>query len=222
MNSFHLKILACITMFLDHFARLFQPVLYPLIYIGRLAFPIFAFQASIGFSHTKNIKKYIFRLFLFAIISQIPFALYINNNSLNVIFTILFGIISIYLYEKLVKRNLYPLAFLIVAFIGFLAQFLETDYGCYGVFIIFLFHLTKNNKILTTLSFFILTTMFYVNELIIYGFSNITILKLIFALSAIIPILLYNNKQGKKVKYIIYIFYPLHLFILYLAKTLFF
>lgn len=218
MNSFKLKILACFTMFLDHLGRLFSPAIYPLIYIGRLAFPIFAFQASLGFSYTKNIKKYITRLLIFALIAQIPFSLYFNTSDLNVLFTLLLGILGIWAYEKLAAKDLHVLGFLTVALFGFLAELFSTDYGCYGVFIIFLFHIAKNNKILITIGYSILTTITYLNLIIVHGYHVEFIWQLVFALFAIIPILFYNGKQGKKVKYIIYIFYPLHILLLYLVK----
>lgn len=222
MNRFKLKIFACISMFLDHFARLFHPAIYPLIYIGRFAFPIFAFQAAEGFEYTKNLKKYIIRLLIFAIISQIPFYLYISKTSLNVIFTILFGVIGLFFYKYLVSQKRYPLAFMSIALVGFLAEFLKTDYGCYGVFIIFLFYVAKNNKVLTTVGFTILTSILYIPRILSYGFNNVIIFQYVFTLLSLIPILLYNNKQGKKVKYLIYIFYPIHLIILYILRLLFF
>ena len=77
MSAFVLKIIAIITMFIDHIGYIFSngKISY-FNYIGRLAFPIFAFQISEGYLHTKNLKKYFLRLFLFALISQIPFMLY--------------------------------------------------------------------------------------------------------------------------------------------------
>ena len=71
MTSFVLKIIALITMFCDHFGDAFIGHTSALNVIGRIAFPIFAFQISEGYIHTKNIKKYIARLLIFAIISQI-------------------------------------------------------------------------------------------------------------------------------------------------------
>lgn len=80
MTSFKLKIIAIITMVCDHFGDALFSVISPLNFIGRMAFPIFAFQLSEGYIHTKNIKRYLLRIFVFAIISQIPFIyLYINS-----------------------------------------------------------------------------------------------------------------------------------------------
>ena len=108
MNSFVLKIIAFITMFLDHAGKIVTPYIYPLVYIGRFAFPIFAFQASLGYQHTRSLKKYIIRLFIFAVISQIPYYFYFDGADFNVIFTLLSGIISIYVFE-LLKKYMYPL-----------------------------------------------------------------------------------------------------------------
>ena len=68
MTSFALKVLACISMFLDHVGYVIFGRMSFLNYIGRLAFPIFAYQISEGYSHTKNLKKYFLRLFVFAIV----------------------------------------------------------------------------------------------------------------------------------------------------------
>ena len=74
MTSFILKIIALVAMFCDHFGDAYLKHFSILNLIGRCAFPLFAFQISEGFVHTKNIKKYFFRLGIFALISQIPFS----------------------------------------------------------------------------------------------------------------------------------------------------
>ena len=76
MSAFGLKIIAIITMIIDHLGYAIFGEFSFFNYIGRIAFPIFAFQISEGYIHTKNLKKYFLRLFLFAIISQIPFMLF--------------------------------------------------------------------------------------------------------------------------------------------------
>ena len=76
MTSFTLKIIALITMFIDHSGYVFMGSFSFCNFIGRIAFPIFAFQITEGYLHTKNLRKYFLRLFLFALISQIPFALF--------------------------------------------------------------------------------------------------------------------------------------------------
>lgn len=104
MSSFVLKTIAIITMFADHIGYAIFGHFSCFNYIGRIAFPIFAFQISEGYIHTKNLKKYSFRLFIFALISQIPFMLFHSIISsdfyLNIFFTLLLGLSCIYIYDK--------------------------------------------------------------------------------------------------------------------------
>ena len=90
MSSFVLKIIACFTMFIDHVGYLiFNGDSSWFNYVGRLAFPIFAFQISEGYIHTHDVKKYLLRLILFAFISQIPFLLFHSITSLCLYYNIL-------------------------------------------------------------------------------------------------------------------------------------
>ena len=73
MSSFALKLIAIISMLFDHAGYAIYGKLSWCNFIGRLAFPIFAFQITEGYIHTKNLKNYFFRLGIFALISQIPF-----------------------------------------------------------------------------------------------------------------------------------------------------
>ena len=83
MTSFVLKIIAMITMIIDHSGDVFNPLLHEksLIFnaVGRIAFPLFAFMVVEGYTHTSNIKKYLLRLFIFALISEIPFYILVVN-----------------------------------------------------------------------------------------------------------------------------------------------
>ena len=93
MSAFVLKIIAVITMTCDHVSYLIFGGFSFLNYIGRIAFPIFAYQITEGYIHTHNLKKYFFRLFIFALVSQIPFMLFTSIISpkfhLNIFFTLL-------------------------------------------------------------------------------------------------------------------------------------
>lgn len=215
LSSFVLKIIACVTMFIDHFGYILFDKFSWFNYIGRLAFPIFAFQISEGYVHTKSLKKYFFKLILFACISQIPYYFFINiihvNFSLNVIFTLIVGLLAILLYDKLNNKILGVLCVIALACI---AQLLKMDYGIFGVFTVFAFYLFKNNKLLTALSFLILVIYKYSFSFIKYGFTLNYILLFLCTFSAIIPILFYNKKQGKKAKYLFYFFYPVQFIIL--------
>lgn len=107
MTAFVLKIVAMFSMTCDHLSYLIFGKFSFLNYIGRIAFPIFAFQITEGYVHTSNLKKYFLRLFVFALISQLPFMLFISTYSnafhLNVFFTLLLGLLAITIYDKLDK-----------------------------------------------------------------------------------------------------------------------
>ena len=75
MSLFILKIIGIITMFLDHYHYIVggSEILN---IVGRIAFPIFAFTLSEGYTHTRNLKKYLLRLFIFAVGIQLPSSLF--------------------------------------------------------------------------------------------------------------------------------------------------
>lgn len=217
MSSFILKIIACITMFIDHIGYLvYHGTLSFFNFIGRIAFPIFAFQISEGYIHTKNLKKYIVRLFIFAIIAQYPFWLFHNLIStgfaLNIFFTLLLGLICIIIYDKLMNKFLsLPLCILI----AFISELLQCDYGFYGVAIILLFYVFKNNRLLMNISFILCTIIKYVYYISIYGYPFIYTTLCLCTIFPLVIINLYNKKQGKKIKYFLYIFYPVHLLLIF-------
>lgn len=221
MTSFVLKIIACISMFIDHLSYgLFGKMTW-LNYIGRIAFPIFAFQIVEGYAHTKDIKKYFLRLTLFAFISEIPFYLFhrivSTEFALNVMFTLALGLFCIWVWEKLPNKIL---SILIIAITSITAEVTHMDYGYWGVLLVFVFHLCKNQKIVTAIGFTGMVLIKYLPPLIKYSFYYQHILLFIGTLLAIVPILLYNGKQGKKIKYFLYIFYPVHLILLYVLHLI--
>lgn len=218
MNAFVLKIVACVTMFIDHIGYIIFGKFSFFNYIGRLAFPIFAFQIAEGYKHTKNIKKYFFRLLIFAIISQFPFSLfyYIAFGTVipNVIFTLAFGLICIYIYDKYNKFT----GIASVLFLGLIAQLLKFDYGIFGIILILIFHIFQGKKIHTAFFFILAVCIKYFIQIAYCGFiyEAIFIYSLLafFTCLSIIFILLYNGKKGKNAKYLFYIFYPVHLLLL--------
>ena len=200
--------------------------------IGRIAFPIFAFQISEGYLHTRNLKKYFLRLFLFALISQLPFmlfcSLYTDSFTLNIFFTLFVGLLAIFLYNKITNLSFEPIrnekvkncfrqlfGILVVTMLGILAGLCHFDYGFFGIAIIFLFYLLRNHKLAMASSFILACILRYVTP---YFSTNFNIWYLGLTLFTILPIIficLYNKKQGPKVKYLLYFFYPVHLLILY-------
>ena len=172
MNSFYLKIIAVISMLFDHVGYFLHSGNFSFFnYLGRFAFPIFAFQISEGYLHTRNLKKYLFRLGIFALISQIPFMLFEYSigfdYTLNIFFTLFLGLLCIISFDRINNKLLSILVILILLFIG---EYIKVDYGYWGILLILLFFIFKNNKILMTISFFIMCIYKYLPYLINYHF----------------------------------------------------
>src|SRR5690554_4189669 len=132
-----LKLLAIISMFIDHIGYVFFPQYIIFRLLGRIAFPIFAYHISIGYINTSNLKKYAIRLFLFGLISQLPYNILFQNGSLNIFFTLFLGLICIYALDK---RNYIILALTFIA-----AFILDFEYGFYGILTILSFYFYREN-----------------------------------------------------------------------------
>lgn len=161
------------------------------------------------------------RMLIFALVSEIPFDLAFTDFSgtascmsyQNVMFTLLFGLALMYLYEELKARYLMqPLVFntlgvILIVGVSAAAVLLRTDYNYLGILIILVFYLFRGKKQWIALGMTFVLWMF--SERLEF-----------FALTALLPIFCYNGKQGPKVKYLFYVFYPAHLLLLALAAGL--
>lgn len=208
-----LKIVAVVTMLADHIGRiLFSDVLFFEV-IGRLSFPLFAYCLAVGAFYSKNLNKYAWRLFFFAIISQ-PFYLLALDRSisyLNVIFTMLFGLLAIY---GLKEKKYYLFILIIIS-----SALLSSDYGLSGVLLILIFYFLRDRLNSLLLISFIWLSLYFVPfsdpDFYLGGFGlNIGGL-------AVLSLILIYFKTDFKVrinKYFFYIFYPAHLLLLYLIK----
>ncbi len=240
MTSFVLKIIAMITMFCDHLGSAMYGYITPFNYIGRIAFPIFAFQISEGFLHTKSLKKYFIRLMAFALISQIPYILFLSVYSnavrLNIFFTLTLGLIAIWLHDYVhkdisskldikVKDSFFRvllkliIEFIPVTIICIIGHFAKVDYGWWGILLVFMFYYFKENRLAMNIAFITMCIIYYGIDMIKTGFNVVYLWLFAFNILPILFINLYNGKQGKKLKYFLYIFYPVHLLILYLLFT---
>lgn len=223
MSAYVLKLIAIITMLFDHSGYLIYGHLSWMNFVGRIAFPIFAFQISEGYIHTHNLKKYFVRLIIFALISQIPYAwfgyCFFSKMSLNIIFTLILGLLSISIYEFIISKGKL-LGIIIVLIIAVFADIFGFDYGFYGVFIIFLFYLYRNNKLSMNIAITILTFIYYTPYFMASNFKINYIGLFICSLIPLIFINLYNGQKGKDHKMLFYIFYPVHLLVLCLIYIL--
>ncbi len=236
LNSTHLKIIAMLTMFLDHAGKTLFWRYDWLTYIGRIAFPIFAFQIAEGYNHTKDFKAYLKRMFIYALIAEVPYNIMggglINPTSQNVLFTFCIALLVIRIIDNSFKKHklLGILALVAGTFIGYMAGFIfMTDYMGYGVVTVVLLWVG------TKIKFGWITqvlTILYVNIKMIGGLSLVWIYNgeeiwipvQAFAVFSLIPILMYNGTKGpggKKFQKAVYIFYPAHMLILGLLMIFF-
>ncbi|MBB6218774.1 hypothetical protein HNQ80_004949 [Anaerosolibacter carboniphilus] len=195
-----LKLIAIISMFIDHVGYGLFPEVMVLRYIGRIAFPIFAYHIAIGCRYTKNLHQYVLRLFLFAIISQVPYTLYFRPSP-NIFFTLAFGVMVIQAY----KENRPWLALLVAA----IAHFLGASYGIYGIMLMLFFYIHHDDLQKAIFPIILITLNYCAAPR--YGFQ-------IFSLFALIPIC-HNWKIRLSInKYIFYWFYPAHILLLWFIK----
>lgn len=222
MSASTLKLIAIITMLIDHIGAIFFPDQMWIRMIGRIAFPIFAYFIAEGFFRTSDVKKYMQRLLIFAFISQWPFSFAFDRSiflSLNVFFTLFFGLYAIYKYDQSKNMN-------IVSIIGILAQVLNTDYGIYGVYMIFIFYkyhedfknMVKYQAILNGSYLGLVLIIFSLNGNSLSFGHVLPVLIQGLCLLSLILIKYYNGEKGYNFKYIFYAFYPVHLTILGLIK----
>ena len=147
-----LKLIAVILMLSDHIWATAMSFGNWMTYIGRMAFPIFAFLIAEGFVHTSNFKKYAMRLLGFAIITEIPFNLFYSSRFFNpyhqnVLFTLLLGLLAIYVIDNLKKNHTAKnigLSVLWLALICIGATIGFVDYGFLGMITVVMFYLLRN------------------------------------------------------------------------------
>lgn len=246
-----LKNIAYISMFIDHF---FAVVFYKLagwfsyqgnpisdantIYrvgraVGRPAFVLFAFMAVEGFNHTHSRPKYLLRLFLFALLSEIPFDLALNGKILtfrsqNIFFTLFLGVLALCLMES---AKGYPVLQALAVFAcGILAMLLRTDYMIMGVFLIIILYLCRRNFFMQFLAGgavlfwgIVLNNVYRYWE---FGYPLSYYMKAggreMYGLAAFLLIFFYNGERGEQLpKFCYYLFYPVHLIILFYIGILF-
>ena len=179
--------------------------------LGRIAFPIFAFAISEGYKHTRNLKNYILRIGIFAVLLQIPSWIFSYNYPLNIFFTLFTGLCLISVLKNKNMNDVVKIIFTIMIF--FITRKINLDYGLYGLFTILIFTFYNENKLKMMINFVILNIINVVRPNIFdLDFTQI------YSLLALIPIILYNGEKGKSWKYFFYLFYPLHFLVIEAIK----
>ena len=219
-----LKIIAVMAMAIDHigavvvtyfmtvpgeYQELWGKLYWPFRNIGRIAFPIFCFLLVEGFLHTRSQKRYLYRMLLFAVLSELPFNLAFRGSILapenqNVFWELTLGIVLMMLLHGIEQRRWngillkVSLMILVVIFTAAAAEEFHFDYGNHGILTIALLYYFRNYRGLRLMA------------------GALSFLWSFKAMFAFLPIAFYNGKRGGGRKYAFYIFYPAHLLILYL------
>ena len=197
-------------MTIDHIGAFLYPEYVVLRIIGRIAFPIFGYLLILGTENTRNIRNYLLRLIVFAAISQIPYFLVQGNEpfeTLNIFFTLSFGVMFLVNSISLIPVLL-------------VSMFINFDFGLYGIVLIACIRLLRER------------TAFGILAYVAYSIILLTISPVqTFQLLALPLILLHHkgylkwtrtvarkNVYPKWRKYFFYLYYPLHLTILYLIR----
>lgn len=211
-DNFTLKMIAIISMVIDHIGYIFLEsgtTQYAVFRgIGRIAFPIFCFLIVEGFHHTRSHVNYLIRLCIFALLSEIPFDLafrgtWFDLSHQNVFITLALGLSSIFCLEEMNNRRLFVIPLVIMWAAAYLVH---CDYGIGGVLLINMFYLTKKSPWMRVV----------LAALIMYIFYGPTELCGLIALPLI---MLYNGKHGASLKMVFYWFYPVHLLVLHLLSV---
>lgn len=235
LSAAALHILAMAFMLMDHLWATLLPAQEWLTCVGRIAFPIFAFMAVEGYFHTHNLKKYLLRMLIFAVISEVPFDLMYGGTWFypvhqNVIWTLMMGLVGIHLMETVRKKKstfVYILVSAIVVILGGLLGTLSmVDYYGMGVLTVFIFYFFRGRKWWCLLGQML--ALYWVNVELLGGLMYpIRLFGMEFelcqqglALLALLPIWLYRGRQGyhsKPFQYFCYAFYPSHMLVIVLV-----
>lgn len=171
--------------------------------IGRLAFPIFCFLLAEGLHYTHSRVRYLRNILIAGLLSEVPFDLCLRStpfalDTQNVMWTLALGLIACTLLDRLHNRRwLGLLAALGCAAVAYITH---TDYDAFGVVLIVLLYLLRQERLPQCLVGAFMTAFEYSAPL------------------AFVPIYCYNGRRGRQMKWFFYLFYPVHLFLLYLIR----
>ena len=222
LNNNQLKIIAIISMLIDHVGESLFPDVYILRVIGRLAFPIFAYMIAEGCKYTRNRAKYLGQIAALGIACQLVYFFAIGSLYQGILITFSLSIITIFAIDHFIKKKNAPSCILMILTVAavifvsavmpiiFKKQGFALDYGALGLLMPIAVYYLKDKRLKLGASALIL-----VARALLYGDFRW------FALLAIPLLCLYNGDRGKaNLKYLFYVFYPTHLVVIYLIELL--
>ncbi|MEG0692172.1 MAG: TraX family protein [Oscillospiraceae bacterium] len=207
--------------------------------IGRIAFPIFAFQIAEGYAHTSSKNKYLLNMLIFALISEIPYNLMMGGEVIgpfhqNVMFTFLIALVFLKFIDKVLLLNIHwAIKAVFIGGICTLSVVVGTltfvDYSGFGVLTVLIFYIAKlmpkqyMTITIQVLGLWMINYIYLGGKVIIlpggYEFPEQA-----FALLSLLFIWMYSGKKSLKgkseirFKYFAYLFYPAHILALSLIS----
>ncbi len=232
VSSFTLHIIAMVLMLCDHLWATVIPGNFWLTCVGRLAFPMFAFMVVEGYHHTKSYKKYMLRLLVFAIISEMPFNIMSGGSIIypfhqNVLWSFLIALLGVRLMDK-ARSKFNPivsavLCIIIIGVFSIMGLLTMVDYYNYGILMVFAFYIFSGE----TWKHWIcqLLALLYINNFMMKGMyfpisifgTTFNVYQQSFAVLSLPIIWSYKGEKGyssKFIQYAFYAFYPVHILIL--------
>ena len=218
LDATTLKILAAIIMVIDHVGYIFFPERIWIRIIGRVSMPVFAFFIAEGFVHTSNRWRYLARIMLFAVISELPFDLAFFGQWYwkyqNVMFSFALAILALYAFEKGREKGTWwswALGIAGAAGCAWAASLLKTDYGYYAVVLVLIFYVFQNfGRIYSNIAAVLFQVITHPHDVQTWSIVSF------------FPLMLYNGKKGRGLKWFFYVFYTGHLLLLYTLRKLLF
>ena len=201
-----IQVVAALTMLIDHIGAVFFPTVMGFRAIGRLSFPLFAFGIAQGVTYTSDFKKYFSRILISAVLSQPIYWNLFGLTKLNPLFMLAWGAAALYFWRQEKK--------MIAGILLVGSAFVEMSYGWYGVWTIFFFGFYHTTESLCFYGQVILNVLYglktgaWIQILSLFSFSFLDGKWRIPALSKKLP------------RYFFYVFYPLHLSLLWGIKSI--
>ena len=219
MSSFVIKIIAAVSMLIDHTGLLLFPQYGIMRILGRLAFPLYAFCIAEGFYYTRDKKRYFLQIFILGIVCQAAYFIADGSMYLGVLIAFSMSILLMWALDGVKKAlaakdgtmKAAAIFVLSLAAVAALCHFMTVDYGFVGILLPVLAF--ASSKKWVRLGLFSLGLAALCAVIQVSGGLDVQW----WAMAALPLLALYNGKPGKyRMKYFFYIFYPAHLAILYL------
>ena len=205
-----MQLIAMITMLADHIGAVFFEDQAIWRVIGRIAFPIYAYGIVLGYRHTRDLKSYMKRLLILAVLSQAPYMLALGKMGVNAVGTLLVCVAVLYVMEHRKKSVWLPVAVASVV----IMEALSFDYGLYGLLLVLIYRYTNSHAMVV--NHFILNLLFLALKGWVLGaYSIIATIGIAYAPA------LYGQFERRSVPgWLWRSFYPAHLAVLALIEPI--